>query len=226
MLLPAYKCKGFDSECKDEMQWHPGDGHVPRGFLGATGQLSDVELVLIMAEPGNPYEAKLGDPYPDESYSEGPLKEILNEVSEYAYECFKYPRDRPHRNVGYILEQCWPELEFADRMRRTWITESVLCSPHKRAAGQHSPLIPNEGGKVSEPVWSRCVDSYLKMQLSSLPGATIAFLGAKYKDRAAKLAESLGREFIYALHPSHRETTEAGRVSWKPIVDEVRRKRR
>lgn len=37
-----------------ESRWRPAAGHVPRGFLGATGELDDVELVMLLAEPGNP----------------------------------------------------------------------------------------------------------------------------------------------------------------------------
>ena len=37
-----------------QSRWRPAAGHVPRGFLGATGELDDVELVMVLAEPGNP----------------------------------------------------------------------------------------------------------------------------------------------------------------------------
>jgi hypothetical protein len=54
ILAPAYQpCRGFAQVCH-EMRWHPAAGHIPRGYLGAKGDLSEVELVLVFAEPGNP----------------------------------------------------------------------------------------------------------------------------------------------------------------------------
>src|SRR5437763_10943031 len=55
ILLPAYgPCPEFATACK-EMRWNPDAGHVPRGFLGACGELSEVELLLVFAEPGDPH---------------------------------------------------------------------------------------------------------------------------------------------------------------------------
>ena len=56
ILRPAFKpCAGFDGACKDVAQWKPERGHVPRGFVGALGSTDEVEVVLLIAEPGNPY---------------------------------------------------------------------------------------------------------------------------------------------------------------------------
>jgi hypothetical protein len=41
------------------MRWLPGTGHVPRGFFGATGEVSEVELVLVTPEPGDPHGEEL-----------------------------------------------------------------------------------------------------------------------------------------------------------------------
>jgi hypothetical protein len=46
-------CPAVGRQCRDA-RWSPREGHVPRGFLGAIGQLSEVELVLVVAEPGDP----------------------------------------------------------------------------------------------------------------------------------------------------------------------------
>jgi hypothetical protein len=60
VLLPAYApYPEFNRACS-EMRWYPSAGHVPRGFLGATRKLSEVELVLVSAEPGDPCD---GDNY-------------------------------------------------------------------------------------------------------------------------------------------------------------------
>jgi len=55
VLAPAYApCLEFQRACT-EMRWDPSQGHVPRGSLGATGSLEEVELVLVFAEPGDPH---------------------------------------------------------------------------------------------------------------------------------------------------------------------------
>lgn len=61
------------------MCWKPTKGHVPRGFCGAMGKLTDVKIVVICAEPGDPHDKEdYGDLSPDE---------ILDKVYQYAYEC-------------------------------------------------------------------------------------------------------------------------------------------
>lgn|SRR6266498_643166 len=51
-LLPAHApCVHFSGACAEIMRWKPAQGHVPRGFCGATGNLEEVELVLVTAEP-------------------------------------------------------------------------------------------------------------------------------------------------------------------------------
>ena len=50
VLLPAYTCQHF-GKCPDAT-WFPSEGHVPRGFLGATRALEEVEVVMVLAEPG------------------------------------------------------------------------------------------------------------------------------------------------------------------------------
>ena len=54
ILSPAYRCPEFDGPCAGEMRWQPQAGHVPRGFAGAAGLIEDVELILLVAEPGDP----------------------------------------------------------------------------------------------------------------------------------------------------------------------------
>ena len=57
----AYKpCSGFTSSCRS-MKYLPNQGHVPRGFWGATGSPEQVKLILVVAEPG--------DPHPNEVHS-------------------------------------------------------------------------------------------------------------------------------------------------------------
>jgi hypothetical protein len=205
VLLSAYKpCHGFCSTCKS-MQWKPARGYVPRGFCGALGNLSEVELVLIVAEPGDPLK---GETYPVDS-----PEAALEAVCEYVYVCFDSHKDQYHKNIRYILDHCWPKLAFSEQMRRTWITESTLCSAEK------------ECGPVPTAVSQYCVESYLRQQLSLLPHATIVTLGGKAKRRTIDLQHALGHEFIpaWAAAPPGCNHPKA-RPSWDRIADEVRKR--
>jgi hypothetical protein len=185
------------------MQWKPARGYVPRGFCGALGNLSEVELVLIVAEPGDPLK---GETYPVDS-----PEAALEAVCEYVYVCFDSHKDQYHKNIRYILDHCWPKLAFSEQMRRTWITESTLCSAEK------------ECGPVPTAVSQYCVNSYLWKQLSLLPHAIIATLGEKAKKRTAHPEPALVREFIHARAAAPPGCNFKGaRQSWDRIADAVR----
>ena len=65
ILLPAYSpCSGFEGACRRMATWDPQKGHVPRGFVGATSSLEEVEVVLLVAEPGDPYDSLLSQAEP------------------------------------------------------------------------------------------------------------------------------------------------------------------
>lgn len=90
LLKPAFApCEAFEGPCR-EMRWNPARGHVPRGFLGATGNLKDIELVLVFAEPGDPHE--------------GEKHEGLESAYDYAAYAFETGKDQSHRNVRAILD--------------------------------------------------------------------------------------------------------------------------
>ena len=69
----------------------------------------------------------------------------------------------------------WPELSFHEQLRRTWITESVLCSAD------------TECGPVPSTVRRNCVDLYLGRELAVLPNVVIAAVGAKAHERMRRL---------------------------------------
>ena len=157
ILQPAYApCAGFKGPCAD-MRWDPKEGHVPRGFRGATGSIDEIELVLVFAEPG--------DPHPHEKHT----------GLTSAYECssrnFETGRDQFHRNVRSILDACWPGIPLDLQMRKVWMTESVLCSA------------PEEGGRVHSSVTKECGRRYLLPQLRLLPRALVVALGRKAEKR-------------------------------------------
>lgn len=162
ILSPAYKpCRGFADTCH-EMKWHPAKGHIPRGFLGATGALGNVELVLVFAEPG--------DPQPDEKHSAG-IESALKAANFY----HSNKQDQFHKNSRYILDLCWPNLPFEKQLEKVWMTESVLCSA------------PIESGRVRSAVERACGERYLLRQLALFPDAVVVALGAKAQKRMRAL---------------------------------------
>jgi len=157
ILAPAYsQCVEFNGNCS-EMRWKPECGHVPRGFLGATGRLDEVEMVLVFAEPGDPH---------DEERHTG-----IESAYNYAMHAFGTGKDLFHRNVRGILNMCWPNLTFEQQMRKVWLTESVLCSAKKG------------GGSVSKVASRACGQRYLLAQLQLFPDALVVALGSKARDR-------------------------------------------
>jgi uracil-DNA glycosylase len=171
VLLAAYRpCRNFVCPCK-EMRWAPEAGHVPRGFAGATGDLDDVRLVLVCAEPG--------DPQPWERYDGSPHEEVLRATHDFTYASFRDGTDLFHRNVRLILTMCFPDRSFDDQLKQTWITESVLCSARV------------ESGAVSSAAARACRMSYLERELDVLPNAVVVALGAKARDRLKGLKQEV-----------------------------------
>jgi hypothetical protein len=168
ILLPAYgPCPGFFGACQGFMKWDPGAGQVPRAFRGAIGAVEDVRLVLVCAEPGNPY--------PSESYEPGAApNEMLGAVTRFTWPHLEFPKDQFARNIRRILDMAWPSLSFEDQMRRTWLTNSVLCSA------------PTEGAAVAARVENECRTRYLLPQLALFPNARIVCLGGKAQRRLAR----------------------------------------
>ena len=117
-LKPAYRCVGFDGTCNSLMRWAPRLGHVPRGFYGATGDLAEVTLVLVLAEPGDPNP----NPGPEECY------EDVESAFDFTGHCFLTAGGQGHENVRNLISRCFPKLSLVYAMRKEWITESVLCS--------------------------------------------------------------------------------------------------
>ena len=56
ILSPGYEpCTGFSGPCTS-MRWSPSSGHVPRGFFGALGDLSEVRLVMVLLKTGSDHD--------------------------------------------------------------------------------------------------------------------------------------------------------------------------
>ena len=196
ILLPAYRCCEFDRACAGEMRWIPSGGHVPRGFAGATGSLEEVELVVVVAEPGDP---KFGESH-----------DGLETAYSYAMNSFRTSRDVFHQNIRKILNLCWPGTSFEEQMRRTWLTESVLCSAIQIA------------GPVSRGASLACGRRCLLPQLSLFPNALLVGLGVK----AQKRLQSLGiQNFTSAFAVGKPGCFQRGALpSWEQVGAEVQRR--
>ena len=160
ILKPAYDpCQGFSGVCAS-MRWSPASGHAPRGFYGALGDVSEVRLVMVLAEPGNPGS--------DESHTG------VDSAFEYAEQCYLRDGGQGHTNVRMIIRRCFPGLPLQEAMRKVWITESVLCSAK------------TPGAKVERACEQLCVSTYLEPQLRLFPNATVAAMGSKAYKRLKK----------------------------------------
>jgi hypothetical protein len=94
-------------------------GHVPRGFYGALDTISEVKLVLVTAEPG--------DPYPGQNYeADGTADSRLDSLCRSTWEFFAHGKDLFHRNLRRILDLCWPGLSFREQMCKTWMIYQSL----------------------------------------------------------------------------------------------------
>ena len=153
ILEPAYKpCRGFAGTCA-AMRWCPSEGHVPRGCYGALGEVSDVRLVMVLAEPGSPGK---------EEVHTGMISAF-----EYAARCYLEDGGQGHRNVRAIIGRCFPGLPLRQAMRKVWITESVLCSAESALA------------QIDRGIEEECVKRYLLPQLTLFPNAIVAAMGGK-----------------------------------------------
>ena len=199
LLLEAYRPCRFFGQCR-EASWEPENGYVPRGYLGATGHAEDVEIVMVLSEPGHPHEGESYD------VSLGPER-LMAACAAHAYECFKHGRDFFHRNVRWFISQLYPDMAFDEQLRRVWITEGRLCS------------IDNEIGSVTDRT---CAANYLVRQIELLPNAIVVAFGGK----ARRYLKGLGIDFIgaYALAPpgaNHRPA----RPSWEAAIAEIQQRR-
>src|ERR1035437_3381067 len=200
ILPPAFMpCPGFQRPC-DSMRWLPQAGHVPRGFCGATGTAASVRLVLVVAEPGDPHDAEAYGPA-------APPEELFESVCRYVYGCFKNGKDQFHRNVRAILNDCWPDLSFDEQLRRTWITESVLCSASA------------ECGPVPPAVHRTCVDLYLARELAVVPNAVVVAVGGKAHERMRRLPRPFLR--VGSVAPPGCNQRQV-RESWNAVAPAVR----
>lgn len=198
VLLPAYApCAGFEGSCKGLVPpWNPTAGHLPRGFRGATGRADEVKLILVCAEPG--------DPYPGEGYQppSGEPRDFLRTVYTASCRHLEHRVDQFASNIRKILDFAWPGEAFDNQMRKTWLMESVLCSA------------ATEGASVPTLVEKAC-RGYTLAQLALFPNARVVALGRKAQQRL----RVAGVRFVaaYAASPPGCNFADA-RQSWRKAV--------
>lgn len=196
VLLPAYApCAGFGS-CPEAV-WNPAIGHVPRGFLGACGALTEVRAIMVFAEPGGVYPT---DHY-DETLS--PQHLLAATVVETG-RIMATSQDQFHRNVRWFIDQILPGQDFATQLRGVWLTEGRLCS-----------VLQEIGGRKDRS----CANRYLARQIALMPQAVV--IGFGNKAQAYLSALKIDHCAARALAPpgaNHRPA----RPSWDATIAEVK----
>jgi hypothetical protein len=203
ILLPAYAPCAHLGTCP-QARWNPAAGHIPRGFLGATGDLADVELVLVTAEPGFPM-VQLGDM--DFSGFRTP-EAMLGATVQVSLDRRRHATaDRFHTNWLALMNRLWPGLGFDERLRRFWWTNARLCSIDVEIG--HTPRNP-------------CAKTYLRDQIEAFPHATVVAFGGKAQKALGRLG--LPHLSAFALAPPGCNQSGA-KPSWDAVVREVERRR-
>ena len=200
VLAPAYApCVAFRHICT-KAEWNPARGHVPRGFVGATGSLRDVQLIVLVAEPGGGFS--------DETYpTSASAQEYISRTVATAYGALRDRRSSFHSNLRFVLDNCWPGESLDEQLRRTWITETYLCSAEKTA------------GEVPPIAERTCVESYLVRQFALLPGRPIIALGGKAERRVGYRAHVIS---AFAVGKPGSNSPRA-QPSWVAAAAEARR---
>jgi hypothetical protein len=199
LLLAAYQpCANFGT-CR-EAKWDPARGHIPRGFLGATGDLRDVEVVMVVSEPGQPHLDEAYDP------ALSP-RELLMCGLRHTYSCLKDSKDLFHKNVRGFMQRLWPDLDFDEELRHVWLTEGRLCS------------IEKEIGSTRDTI---CATTFLKKQLELLAHASVVAFGRKAQFYLRGL--NVAHIEATALAPPAANSSSA-RLSWNQAITRIEDRR-
>ena len=207
ILTPAYgPCPGFKGACQGTATWRPDVGHVPRGFLGASRSADQVELVLLLGEPGG---------------ANGSFRvhdQRINLLTQTVFDTYRHFSDRLaplHKHLRPWLDCVYPGDEFDEQLAKTWITETYLCS------------LPKADAKAPRPAEHECASRYLAKQLALFPGRPIVAFGktkaAPRVRRLASAAPALANQLIFAhaLTPRPAQLKEAQRT-WEAAATAAR----
>ena len=212
LLRSAYDpCAEFNGACRDVARWAPQVGHVPRGYFGAHGALGEVEVILLLAEPGDPLDS-------DTFECDVGASELIMNASTNTQRNYEKPATAFHSNMRKILRLLFPEASFGEQLRKAWISETYLCSA------------PTEGGRVPSAAERACAGRFLSGQLSLLSDCPVIALGGKAQARVRRLVNDvpgLERRLIdaWAASPPGANNPRAGQ-SWERAAKQVHAFRR
>ena len=201
VLAPACApCRNFSGVCHS-MRWAPEEGYIPCGFGGATGEVGEVRLIIISAEPS--------DPTSNERYS-GSATEMVRQAVSLHEDMLHYKivdrKSQYFPNLRRILNLFWPATSLDDQLRYTWFTNAVKCAAK----------VP--GGTVPREIEDACTSLYLKRELDLFRGAYVLALGNKAKDRLNRVHIRIDG---VAQHPSARPVTKP-EASWETAAKSFR----
>ena len=173
LLRPAYgPCPEFEGGCRGVARWAPEQGHVPRGYVGAGGTLGEVEVVLLLAEPGDPLD---GDAFPPGLDA----RDFIGDASANTRQNYERRATRFHANMRRILDLLFPGASLTEQLRKVWIGETYLCSA------------PVETGRVPAASERACAGRFLSRQLRLLSGRPVVALGGKAQARVRRLVREV-----------------------------------
>ena len=198
VLERAFKCPGFDDPCS-ELTWEPEDGFFPRGFGGPTGEAGDVELVLVLDHPPPPAPA-------DYPARETEPTGFIEWVCRRTYLELSRADTLYHRNLRYILDQCFPGSSLSEQFRRTWITRTILCPE------------PGDVDEIPTSAAVECRTRFLEPQLDLFRGARVVALGRR---TALRLRSHPG--LLSGEHPGPPACNRRGvREGWDRLAERFR----
>ena len=231
-MKAAYPCAKFEEQqeaaldfktdiinCKTckEAVWHPTKGYMPRGYIGATGELDDVHAILVCINPFEPHRAV--EPHRGEEYDPkfSPLEMVEANV-KYVHNCIRglQPRFKSkfHIRMWEFLEKLYPNEHLNQILKKVWITQCRLCSSNP---------------DTKEFSTSTCMETYLKKQLELLPNATIVAFGEQAQKAMNVFFESHGIDrkiepcFSFSVRPSDLEKA---RDSWDQVIEIIKNKQK
>ena len=200
VLSPSYSpCPGFEGSCKGIATWNPRQGHVPRGFIGALGSLDEVQVVILVAEPG--------DPLPQESFEFS--DDLMAQTCRHTFKLLQTANLDYFRNLRFLLDRIFPKMELEQQLRKTWIIETYLCSAPKTT--KNVPTRAERG----------CAEIFLMKQLELLSGTPTIALGGKAQKRARPYVPDLIEAYAVARPGSNHKPA---RPSWEAAAKEARRR--
>jgi len=158
----------------------PENGHAPRAFGGAKGNLDEVEVVIVNNGPTKPINGEKYSANPDDD-----LKLMLND---------RYIRGTArsiHPNLKLFLDLLFPEMrdDLYKQLRRVWLTNSVHCTfkEQPRASDRR-----------------RCAIAYLVKEIKLFRNPAVVLAGGKAQSIKCHLVSELENPRIIECHSFSR----------------------